>query len=117
MKRTMRLLYIAGPWRGETHREVELNINTAHTVGKVAAKRGWFPVMSHIEAANLGHISPDSLGDDNFYLQGAIELMLRCDAVLLCPGWEDTNEIPSLVDIAERASLPVYHSTCDLIDP
>jgi len=82
----MRLLYIAGAYTGKTPEEIDLNIELARAIGREAARRGWFPVIPHSNSARFERCAPDI--PPKFWYEGDLELLKRCDAILMCPGWE-----------------------------
>lgn len=100
------LLYIAGPYRAETREGVDLNIQAARAVGLLAARKGWCPVIPHSMTANLDAIAP-SIGDE-FWLTATLEVMRRCDAVLLLPGWSQSSGTRAEYEEAVRLAIEVY---------
>jgi len=82
----LKLIYVAGPYRGDSKEEVELNIQSAKQVGKLCADKGWYPIIPHLNTAGFEILCP-KLTDD-FWLEGTLEAARRCDAMVLCPGWE-----------------------------
>jgi hypothetical protein len=45
---------------------------------------------------------------DEVWLEGDLELMRRCDAVLLVPGWKQSSGTVAEVTEARRMGLPVF---------
>ena len=82
----MKLIYVAGPFRGETPWDVEQNIRNAEEIGLELAEQGWVPVIPHTMYRYF-----DKRCSDEFWLDGTLELMRRCDALHLCPGWERSS--------------------------
>lgn len=80
----MKLIYIAGPYR---HREgdptVEQNILAARRKGLEVVKAGldMFPIIPHMATANMELDAPEV--DDQYFLDGTMQLLRKCDAVLL----------------------------------
>ena len=77
-------------------------------VGISAAALGWFPVIPH---ANTAHMELDlpELGDD-FWLRGTMEMMERCDAVVLVPGWESSAGTKAEIARADALRIPVFRT-------
>jgi hypothetical protein len=96
----MKLIYVAGPYRGATREEVGMNIAAARKVGQLCARKGWFPVMPQANTAGFEHLAPEIT--DEFWLAGTLELMRRCDAVVCAPGWEESK---GSIDERAEASL------------
>lgn len=100
------LVYVAGPYRAETREGVELHIQTARAVGLQVARKGWCPVIPHTMLAHLDAAAPSIA--DQFWLDATLELMRRCDAVLLLPGWTQSSGTRAEVAEAQRLGLPVF---------
>ncbi len=103
------LLYCAGRYRAPTREAVAANIAAARAVGVYAASLGWYPCIPHV---NTGHFEDNlpELGDD-FWLAGTLELMSRCDAVVLVDGWETSLGAAGEIQKADALMLPVYRGT------
>jgi len=102
------LIYVAGPYRAATRDAIARNIDAARSIGISAAAIGWFPVIPH---ANTAHMELDlpGLGDD-FWLAGTLEMMERCDAVVLVPGWENSAGTRGEIIRAEELGIPIFRS-------
>ena len=109
----MKLVYIAGPYRGPTREAVELNIACARRIGVLVAKHGHYPVIPHSKTAGFEHIAPDI--HDEFWLAGTLELMRRCDAVVLCPGWKTSSGTLTEVDVADSVDMQIYETVEDFL--
>lgn len=99
----MKVVYIAGKYRAPTPWGVEQNIRAAEEVGARVIQAGHMPLIPH---ANTRHM--EGLADDAFFLAGTMELLRRCDAVLLVPGWESSVGTRAEVIEANRLGLPVF---------
>ena len=80
------LVYVAGKYRGKTEYDVWSNIQTADYYGAELIKRGYFPVVPHKNTAGYG-----GLQDDQFFLDGTMEMLKRCDYIYLLPDWESSE--------------------------
>lgn len=74
----MKVFYIAGPYRADTERDVLNNIRAAEAVAIKVWKAGHVALCPHLNSRLMGGIC-----DDEVFLEGAIELMKRCDGVVL----------------------------------
>ena len=106
--RRMPAVYIAGPYRSHTQQGVDLHIQSARHVGLLACRKGWSVVIPHSNTSHLDLCAPD-LGDA-FWLAATMELMRRCDAVVLCPGWERSTGTMAEIEEAKRLGIPVFGS-------
>ena len=101
----MKLAYIAGPYRGETGWHVESNIRTAENFGMMVAEMGAVPVIPHTMYRYWnGTLS------DKFWLDATLDLLRRCDAILLCPGWGASEGSTAEKLEADRLGLRVFHA-------
>lgn len=98
----MKVIYIAGPFRAPTQWEIAENIRAAERVGMAVIKAGAMPLIPH---ANTQHSHGSA--SDQFFLDGTLELMRRCDAVVMVPGWEKSQGSCGEKKEAERLGLPV----------
>lgn len=98
----MRMIYVAGPYRSDTPEGVQLNIKSAQMVGARVASLGWQPVVPHNMSAGL-----EALGDE-YWLDATMELMLRCDGVVLIPGHETSEGTQAEILEALSRDMPVY---------
>ncbi len=109
--RRLPLIYIAGPFRGPTPLDVRRNVERARDLGLLVTQAGAYPVIPHTMTAEF-----DKQGEDQFWLDGTMEMLRRCDAIVLTEDWERStgarteftwsmeNDMPSLVyfDIGPR---------------
>lgn len=100
------LIYVAGRYRAPTREAVAANIEAARQVGIEAARLGWYPVIPH---CNTAHMELETLEHcDQFWLTGTLELMTRCDAVVLVAGWETSEGTLGEIAKADQLQIPVY---------
>lgn len=112
MNNRMSAVYVAGPYRGQTRDAVELNIAVARAVGLLAARKGWAPVVPHCNTSLYDFVT-DQL-TDQFWLGATLELMRRCDAVVLVPGWQLSSGTLAEIVEARRLGIPVFDSEYEL---
>lgn len=99
----MKVVYIAGKYRAPTPWGVEQNIQAAEAVAAKVIQAGHMPLTPHKNTAHM-----EGLADDAFFLAGTMELLRRCDAVLLVSGWERSVGARAEVVEANRLGLPVF---------
>jgi len=100
----MKLVYIAGPYRADTPYEIERNIRRAEDLGLEVARNGAVPVIPH----TMYRFFQDSLPDD-FWLDGTMEILRRCDAILMGPQWEESAGSNSEFKEAEKLGLAIFY--------
>jgi len=99
----MKVVYIAGKYRGPNPWAVVQNIRAAEEVAAKVIRAGHMPLTPHKNTAHM-----EGLADDAFFLAGTMELLRRCDAVLLVPGW--SRSVGARLELVEanRIGLPVF---------
>lgn len=102
----MPAVYCAGPYRSRSRDGVDLNIQAARAVGLLVCRKGWAPIIPHSNTSHLDLAAPDIA--DEFWLAATMELMRRCDAVVLVPGWERSTGTLAEIREADRLHLPIY---------
>jgi hypothetical protein len=81
--KTRRVLYVAGPYRGD----VQANIQAARYAAMELWRQGWAVVCPH---ANSGYMDVDGGIDDDTFLRGDLAILERCDEMVVLPGWQDS---------------------------
>jgi hypothetical protein len=105
----MKLVYIAGPFRAATAWEVENNVRNAETMGYEVAKLGAMPMIPH---ANTRFFHGQF--DDQFWIVGTLLLLERCDAMLVLPGWENSQGTKGEMRLCEDRGMPYFFKLGDL---
>jgi hypothetical protein len=99
------LIYVVGRYRAATLEAVAVNIEAARQVVTQAARMGWYQVIPH---ANTAHMELDLDHGDEFWLAGTLELMTRCDAVVLVDDWESSAGTLGEIARADAMRAPIY---------
>jgi hypothetical protein len=107
----MKVVYIAGRFRGNTAWEVAENVRIAERVGFEVARLGAMPLIPH---ANTAHF--DGTFTAEFWLEGTLELLRRCDADLTVDNWLKSAGAQLEVVEARKRGMPVFHDHGDLAE-
>lgn len=78
----IRLAYIAGPFRASTPLGVRRNVEAARDLGLHVAEAGLYPIIPHMLTQEF-----DKLLTDQFWLDGTMALLDRCDVIVLTEHW------------------------------
>lgn len=114
----MKLIYIAGPYTADTTWEVRMNILRAEmTAAAVCSCDNAFPVTPHLNTPFF-----EGLRDGQFFVDGTLQIMMRCDAVLIVQNDSMTGAIDITessgthgeVETAVDMGIPVFYSLLDL---
>lgn len=95
------IIYVAGPYRGN----VEANIANARKVAIAVWEAGHVALCPHLNAA---HFEKDCTLGDNVYLSGDLALLARCDALVLCPGWQESPGTKQELNFAKLNGIPIF---------
>jgi len=99
----VKVIYIAGKYRGPTPWAVEQNIRAAAEVAARVWEMGHVALCPHTNSAHM-----EGVASDEAFLAGTLELMRRCDAVVLVPNWRGSAGARAEVEEADRLGLPVF---------
>jgi nucleoside 2-deoxyribosyltransferase len=100
----MKVIYIAGPFRGPNSWEIEQNIRRAEGFALNVWLLGAAALCPHTNTRFYQGAAPDRV-----WLEGDIEMLKRCDAVLAIPGWEKSKGATAEVEVASKAGIPVFY--------
>lgn len=106
----MKVVYIAGPFRGPNHWEIEQNIRRAEALALKAWRAGFAVICPHANTRFFDGAAPDTV-----WLEGDLEILKRCDAVLLTSDWEKSTGARHEVSYARGQGIPVYYFLSDLV--
>ena len=101
----MKIVYVAGPFRGVNAWEIEQNIRRAEQLGMKVALAGAMPLIPH---ANTRFFH-GTLGDE-FWLDGTLELLRRCDAIIMTDDWRRSSGATAEREEAIARHMPVFES-------
>ena len=99
----MKALYIAGPFRGAHAYEITQNVNRAEAVAIKVCRLGFLAVCPHTMYRNFQGAMPDS-----FWLAASMQLLKRCDGIVLINNWENSAGSCSEYAWADENGLLVF---------
>lgn len=105
----MIVVYVAGPFRAPTAWEVEQNVRRAEELGLDVAKLGCTPLIPH----TLYRYFHGQLTEE-FWIDATAELVRRCDAMILVPGWERSAGTGAEINLAHSLGMPVCMTLLEL---
>lgn len=118
-----KVIFVGGPFRGKSAWEVEQNIRRAEALALEVWKLGAVAICPHTNTRFFDKELPDEV-----FLDGIIEILKRCDAMVLTEDWERStgarnevrecglNNIPVFVGRKELARWLKEIRYCDLVD-
>ena len=99
----MLAIYVAGPFRGRDSWEMEQNIRRAEALSLEVWRLGCAAICPHANTRYFQGALPDET-----WLLGDLELMRRCDGVLVTEDWERSLGAVAEVDEALRNGIRVF---------
>jgi nucleoside 2-deoxyribosyltransferase len=99
----MKVVYVAGPFRASTGWGIEENVRYAELHALHVWRAGAACLCPHMNSRHFNGVLPDKT-----FLDGDLELLLRCDAVLLLPNWAESDGTIDEVIFAIRHGIPVF---------
>lgn len=105
----MKVVYIAGAFRSSTHWGIVCNVRRAEERALDVWAMGAAALCPHLNTANFQGALPDET-----WIAGTLELLRRCDAVLLVAGWTRSEGTIAEVAEARRLGRPVFDTMGEL---
>lgn len=106
----MRVVYVAGPFRGANSWEMEQNIRRAEALALDAWRAGFAVICPH---ANTRFFQ--GAAEDDVWLLGDLAILKRCDALLLTPDWSRSTGARAEVEFAKAHKIPVFYDLQGLL--
>jgi len=107
----MKIIYVAGAYRADSENGVFENIVAARAVAQKLWHKGWAVICPHMNTAFMG-----SNKHDTIFLDGDLEILSRCDAILMLPGWHESIGANMEYDLARLRNLIVYYDIAEVPD-
>ncbi len=82
----MKLVYVAGPYRGNNNWEIEQNIRRAEEVALELWAMGIAVICPHTNTRFYQGVL-----DDEVWAEGDLEMIRRCDGVVFLPTWANSE--------------------------
>lgn len=99
----MRVAFVSGPYRAETPRGIVENIREAEEVALALWRLGYAAFCPHKNTALFDGAVPDGV-----WLKGDLEIMRRCDLVVMVQGWSGSRGARVEKFTARMLGIPVY---------
>ena len=99
------VVYVAGPFRGPSAWAVECNIRRAEELALEVWRLGAACICPHTNTRFYQGAAPDEV-----WLDGDLEILARCDAVLMTPDWEKSSGARAEHDFAAARGLVVLYT-------
>jgi len=101
----IKLVYIAGPYRGDgTPDCIHENIQVARIIAKKYWQAGYAVICPHMNSAYMDGVCPDET-----FLEGAIEILKRCDGIVMMPNWQQSAGSRDELNMAIKLGLEIIY--------
>lgn len=107
----MKVVYVAGRFRGPDSWSIENNIRQAETLALEVWRLGFAALCPHTNTRFFQGAAPD-----NVWLEGDLAMLAKCDALITVDNWQDSTGARAEVELAKQMNLPVFHSLRALDD-
>ena len=105
----MKLVFVSGPFRGANQWEQMCNVREAETLALEVWRMGAACICPHTNTAHFQGAAPDDV-----WLTGDLEILRRCDAVMVTPRWRQSVGACMEVVRAEEYGMPIFSNLADL---
>lgn len=109
-KKICPVVYVAGPFRGPNHWEIEQNIRRAEALALDVWRIGCAVICPHSNTRFYQGAAPDDV-----WLQGDLEMMARCDYVLMTEDWQRSSGARAEHQYALENGQHIVYSIDELI--
>lgn len=107
----MRVIYVAGKFTAPNAWGVHRNVRRAEAVAYAIAEAGAMPLCPHTNTQHFfGTLT------EEFWYKGTLELLRRCDAVMLVAEWEDSKGVKAELEEARARNMPIFACIDQLMD-
>jgi nucleoside 2-deoxyribosyltransferase len=100
----MKLIYVAGPFRGKDSWAMECNIRRAEAIALEVWRGGFACICPHSNTRFF-----QGAADDKVWLEGDLEILKRCDAVIMTPNWRTSSGAKAEYLYALAREIPVFY--------
>ncbi len=107
----IKLVYIAGKFSGPNAWAIERNVRAAEDLGAQVAQLGAMPIIPHANTRFFHGLEGTTA--EQWY-EGTLELLRRCDAVLMVPGWKESKGACEEREEARRRGITVLYNSEEL---
>lgn len=103
------VVYVAGPYRAMNGRTVLEHVRNAEQVALEVWRAGHYAICPHLNTAFF-----DGECENDVWLDGYLEILRRCDALVLCPYWHESEGTQREIEVMKSLGRPVWPSSAQL---
>lgn len=102
------LIYVAGPYSAPTDEGVDANIEAAGRIAAQLWRMGHAAICPHMNTAKMERWVEGVTYSD--YMRGDLDMVSRCDAVVMVPGWENSRGAKEEHEYALALKIPIHYA-------
>lgn len=102
----MKVAYVAGPYRADSIRGVQQNIERASDVAFKYWHKGYAVVCPH---KNTALFDGKAFEDATIWLDGDLEILKRCDVIVMMKNYEDSEGAKAELEFAKKHGLEIIY--------
>jgi len=106
----VKVLYVAGRYRGPNAWVIEQNIRDAEHLALQVWAAGFVALCPHTMTRFYQGALPDAV-----WLAGDLELLRRCDGILMVPGWCESTGAQTERRFAADLDMPIFYSVGEAV--
>jgi hypothetical protein len=106
----MKVIYVAGPYRADTTWQIELNTRAAEELALEIWQAGAAAICPHANSRFFQGSAPDDA-----FVDGYLEILRRCDAMLLVKDDKASEGTQGEIQEAGRRGIPIFTTLDDLL--
>jgi hypothetical protein len=100
----MKVVYISAPYRSNSINGIHENIEIARRVALRYWRKGFAVICPHLNTAYF-----DGAISDEEILAGDIEILKRCDGIVMCGNWKDSEGARNELVIAQAQKKIIFY--------
>jgi Domain of unknown function (DUF4406) len=105
----VKVVYIAGPFRGNSAWDIECNVRRAETLALEVWRLGAAALCPHTNTRFFQNAAPDDV-----WLKGDLAMLDKCDAIIMTEDWERSSGARAEHDFAGAALIPIFYDLSSL---
>jgi len=105
-------VYISGPIKADTKEKEKENVGRARSAMYEIMRRGHIPFCPHTMTENANIYAQDIQRDT--FIKCDIEWLKLCDAILMLPGWEESEGANIEIEYAVMNGVKVFYNIDDI---
>ena len=107
----MKVIYVAGPYRGKTKIDRNINIETARAYGLALWQNGFAAITPHLNSIYMDDYI--SLTQEDYYA-GDIAILRKCDGIFMIKGWKKSTGSIAEHKFAKDNKIPIFYKMEEL---